>query len=118
MTTPSSTFPRHPTANEPPRKRAKRVHEGRSYFTPNDILPEDSPPLTAMAQPRAATTNTYVPHTSLDTVSNKIKKLQSDLSSAATGQCFGPGKQKVLDCKHDVDVLAGMVKGLDVQCAA
>lgn len=69
-----------------------------------------------MAQPRAITTNTYVPHASLDTISNKIKKLQSDLGSAATGQLWGPDKQKVLDCKHDVDVLAGMVEGLDVQC--
>ncbi|KAH0146378.1 hypothetical protein KCU67_g12254, partial [Aureobasidium melanogenum] len=39
-------------------------------------------------------------------------------SSAASGECFGPGKQKVLDCKHDVDVLAGMVKELEVQSVA
>jgi hypothetical protein len=63
------------------------------------------------------TTNTYVPHNSLDTISLKIKKLQSDLSSAATGQCWGPGKQKVLDCEHDVDALAAMVKKLDIEGA-
>jgi len=59
-------------------------------------------------------TNTYIPHYSLEPISHKIKKLQSDLSSAATGQCWGPGKQKVLDCKHDVDALVTMVKKLDV----
>jgi hypothetical protein len=70
-----------------------------------------------MAEPNL-TTNTYVSHTSLETISLKIKKLQSDLSSAATGQCWRPGKQKVLDCKHDVDALAIMVKKLDIEGAA
>ncbi|KAG9837930.1 hypothetical protein KCU98_g8668, partial [Aureobasidium melanogenum] len=116
MTNPSSTFHPRPTANEPPRKRAKRGHEDRSYTT-SDTLSEHSLPLTVMAEQRV-TTNTYIPHASLETISNKIKKLQSDLSSAASGECFGPGKQKVLDCKRDVDVLAGMVKGPDVHGAA
>jgi hypothetical protein len=66
-----------------------------------------------MAEPQP-TTNTYIAHTSLETISTKIKKLQSDLNSAATGQCWEPGKQKVLDCKHDVDALAVMVKGMDI----
>jgi hypothetical protein len=70
-----------------------------------------------MAEPNL-TTNTYVSHTSFETISLKIKKLQSDLSSAATGQCWGPGKQKVLNCKHDVDALAIMVKKLDIEGAA
>ncbi|CAD0096458.1 unnamed protein product [Aureobasidium mustum] len=70
-----------------------------------------------MAPPKVTTTNAYIPHGSLEPISNKIKKLQSDLSSAASGECFGPGKQEVLDCKHDVDVLAGMVNLLDTQCA-
>ncbi|KAG9539254.1 hypothetical protein KCU61_g5636, partial [Aureobasidium melanogenum] len=116
MSNPSLVFHPRPTANEPPRKRAKRVHEGHSYKT-SDAFPEHSLPLTVMAQPRN-TTNTYIPHASLETISNKVKKLQSDLSSAASGECFGPGKEKVLDCKHDVDVLAGMVKGLEVQNVA
>jgi len=70
-----------------------------------------------MASP-PPTANTYIPHDSLKPISLKIKKLQSDLSSAATGQCWGPGKQKVLDCKHDVDALATMVKKLDVDGVA
>jgi hypothetical protein len=70
-----------------------------------------------MAEP-IVTANTNIPHASLGTVSNKIKRLKSDLSSAASGECFGPGKQKVLDCKHDVDVLSGMVKELEVQSVA
>lgn len=116
MTNPPSTFHPRPTVNEPPRKRAKSDHDGRSYLI-RDTIREASLQVTVMAQPRA-TTNTYIPHASLETISNKIKKLQSDLSEAANGQCFGPGKQKVLDCKHNVDVLAGMVKGLDVHGAA
>lgn len=113
MTNPLSAFHPRPA----PRKRAKRVHEDCSY-TLSDTRPENSLSLTAMAQPGATTSSTYVPHASLETVSNKIKKLQSDLGSTATGQLWGPGKQKVLDCKHDVDVLAGMVKGLEVQSVA
>jgi hypothetical protein len=74
-----------------------------SRTTTNTIMTESSP-----------TTNTYIVHTSLETISTKIKKLQSDLSSAATGKCWGPGKQKVLERKHNVDALAMMVKGLDV----
>ncbi|KAK6002689.1 hypothetical protein QM012_001439 [Aureobasidium pullulans] len=114
---PSSTFHPRTTSNEPPRKRTKRGHEDRDYTT-SDTPPEHILPLTIMAQPTTALTNTYIPHASLETISNKIKKLQSDISSAASGECCGPGKQKVLDCKHDLDVLASMVKGLDVQGAA
>lgn len=62
-----------------------------------------------MAQPEL-TTNIYISHTSLDPISLKIKNLQSDLSSAASGEC----REKVLDSKHDIDTLAVMVKGLDV----
>ncbi|KAG9562117.1 hypothetical protein KCU71_g7426, partial [Aureobasidium melanogenum] len=116
MTNYSSVFHPRPTVNGPPRKRAKRFHQGHSYET-SEILPGYSLPLTIMAEPRV-TANTNIPHASLGTVSNKIKRLQSDLSSAASGECFGPGKQKVLDCKHDVDVLAGMVKELEVQSVA
>ncbi|KAH0333384.1 hypothetical protein KCU81_g9877, partial [Aureobasidium melanogenum] len=116
MTNSPSTFHPRPIVNEPPRKRAKSGHDGCSYLI-RDTLPKVSLPPAVMAQ-STATLNTYIPHTSLETISNKIKKLQSDLSEAANGQCFGPGKQKVLDCKHDVDVLAGMVKGLDVHSAA
>jgi hypothetical protein len=128
----SKIFHPRSTANEPPRKRAKIAHEELEHtalklrlHSPNPeayrliILRERSRPRTRnnaiMAQPEL-TTNTYIPHTSLDHISLKIKRLQSDLSTAAAGQCWGPGKQNVLDCKHDVDALAVMVKGLDVEC--
>lgn len=130
MSNSSASYHPCPTANSPPRKRAKIAHEELNH-NPLDLsshflnLGSHQPStITCRAQPGifnnnimaspSPTTNTYIPHNSLEPISLKIKKLQSDLSSAATGQCWGPGKQKVLDCKHDVDALATMVKGLDV----
>ena len=134
MPDPSSIFHPRPTANEPPRKRAKIAHEELerrplnlsshffNYKVNRQSISTTKPrsrttDIAIMAEP-IPTTNTYTTHTSLETISLKIKKLQSDLSSAATGQCWGPGKQKVLDCKHDVDVLALMVKELEVDGTA
>ncbi|KAG9736245.1 hypothetical protein KCU73_g10297, partial [Aureobasidium melanogenum] len=83
MTNPSSVFHPRPTVNGPPRKRAKRFHRGHSYET-SEILLGHPLPLTVMAEP-IVTANTNIPHASLGTVSNKIKRLKSDLSSAASG---------------------------------
>ncbi|KAH0285204.1 hypothetical protein KCU62_g7737, partial [Aureobasidium sp. EXF-3399] len=122
---------RHPSTNSPPRKRVKiaridldrdhtplnssshflnlQVQQQSTLLRTNDNTIMTSPPPIA---------NTYIPHNSLEPISLKIKRLQSDLSRAATGQCWGPDKQKVLDCKHDVDALATMVKKLDVDVVA
>ena len=126
MSNSSASRHRRPTANSPPRKRVKVVREeldrDHTPFNPTSrflnlkvqrqstLLKTNNNAVMTSPPP----TNTYVPHTSIEPISLKIKKLQSDLSSAATGQCWGPGKQKVLDCKHDVDALAVMVKELDV----
>ena len=131
MSKSSSFGRRHPSTNSPPQKRVKIAHEDldRDYnplnlssrFLNLEVQQQSSllkTPKKAIMASSPPTANTYIPHYSLEPISLKIKKLQSDLSSAATGQCWGPGKQKVLDCKHDIDALATMVKELDVDGVA
>ncbi|THW43315.1 hypothetical protein D6C83_01413 [Aureobasidium pullulans] len=110
MPVPSSLSHSRPISDEPPNKRARTSDESNPTNSSPHLL--ISP--TAMI-PSSSTINThsYISHVDLEVLSNKVKKLQSDLGGLTSQTWGGPGKDKILDCKHNVDGLAQSLKQME-----
>lgn len=90
------------------------LHPYRRFKMYSPALWKQSNSRTAMI-PSSSTINThsYISHVDLEVLSNKVKKLQSDLGGLTSQTWGGPGKDKILDCKHDVDGLAQSLKQME-----
>ncbi|THV71477.1 hypothetical protein D6C98_01549 [Aureobasidium pullulans] len=110
MPVPSSLSHSRPISDEPPNKRARTSDASNPTNSSPHLL--ISP--TAMTPSSSAiNTHSYISHVDLEILSNKVKKLQSDLGGLTSQTWGGPGKDKILDCKHDVDGLAQSLKQME-----
>ncbi|THY37039.1 hypothetical protein D6C99_09981 [Aureobasidium pullulans] len=110
MPVPSSLSHSRPISDEPPNKRARTSDE----LNPTNSSPHLLISPTAMTPSSLAiNTHSYISHVDLEILSNKVKKLQSDLGGLTSQTWGGPGKDKILDCKHDVDGLAQSLKQME-----